>query len=1073
MSLIADLHIHSRFSRATSKQLTPRHLAAWAQCKGIGLLGTGDFTHPQWRSELQEQLVFDEQSGFYKLNVPHETLDFMQEAPCSSAVEPLFCLQTEISSIYKRAGKTRKVHNLVFVPTLKDAEKLSHRLEQIGNLASDGRPILGLDSRDLLEIVLETSPDAVLIPAHIWTPWFSLFGSKSGFDRIEDCFADLSSHIFALETGLSSDPAMNRLVSALDGYALISNSDAHSGSNLGREANLFSGNVTYHSLFAALRAAAQRAPETSPECRFLGTMEFYPEEGKYHLDGHRACGVVLEPEEAHRLNDICPVCGKPLTIGVLHRVWELADRDETPALPAEPEARPLIPLPELVGEILGVGSTSRKVQQRYADLLRNLGPDLEILCHMPEERIRAHWEPLGEAVARMRRGDVIRQGGYDGEYGTVRVFTPEEQKELGVRSRRASLLPVSKPARSAVTVRRAARGTVTEATPAESSASPFAFSPEQQAAVDAGPHPVLVLAGPGAGKTRVLVGRLQRLLEQGVAPEEILALTFTRRAAAEMRDRLASQVAGEVMPRCDTLHGYAWSRLSSLLPQCVLLPDGAARSLFAVATPELSAAERRTFWDEMQLARERGLSLNCLAPDLATAAGRYLALKEQEDRLRVDYADLPGWLLLHRAGPERAAAAQAAASWLPSRLREAASLPPGTVPLHILVDEAQDLSPLQMELVQALLPPDGTGFFGIGDPDQAIYGFRGAEGQSEAAFRHCWPTLQVLRLGVSYRASQAVLDMAQDLLQGQGHCGVLKAAHPQPAFLHLFTAPDEQAEARWVARRAVALLGATSHSMLDASQQSGLDGTLSPGEIAVLVRLRAQIPPLRAALEHAGVPCAAPESAPFWQDALCAAILQQLCIPSEPVSGDTLILPPLPSDKGDILPPPALERWLAEQAHIDPLLIVGSAWQELVRLWKDCGSWAALRERVALLQDCDLVRSKAEHVQLMTLHASKGLEFKAVFLPGLEEGLLPLRRSALGMVAEGSEASLEEERRLLYVGLTRAAGAVFASHSRRRHLYGRELRLPPSSFLPLVQHCCRSTALKPHTRREQQPLSLL
>ena len=207
MSVIADLHIHSRFSRATSKQLTPRHLAAWAQCKGIHLLGTGDFTHPQWRAELHEQLVLDEESGFYKLNVPHETLDFMQGAPLQESINPLFCLQTEISSIYKRGGKTRKVHNLVFVPTLEEANKLSQRLSHIGNLASDGRPILGLDSHDLLEIVLETSPDAVLIPAHIWTPWFSLFGSKSGFDHMEECFGDLSPHIFALETGLSSDPA--------------------------------------------------------------------------------------------------------------------------------------------------------------------------------------------------------------------------------------------------------------------------------------------------------------------------------------------------------------------------------------------------------------------------------------------------------------------------------------------------------------------------------------------------------------------------------------------------------------------------------------------------------------------------------------------------------------------------------------------------------------------------------------------------------------------------------------------------------------------------------------------------
>ena len=282
-------------------------------------------------------------------------------------------------------------------------------------------------------------------------------------------------------------------------------------------------------------------------------------------------------------------------------------------------------------------------------------------------------------------------------------------------------------------------------------------------------------------------------------------------------------------------------------------------------------------WDALQLAREQGLALKELPPEAAEAARRYCDRKQQDEHLRVDYADLPGWLLLHRSGPHTAEEAEAAASWLPPRLREAAAAP-GAVPTQVLVDEAQDLSPIQLALIRALLPPDGSGFFGIGDPDQAIYGFRGAGGQSESVFQRYWPSLQVLRLGISYRASQAVLDMAQRLLQGHGHCGSLTAAQSQAAFLHLFAASDEQAEARWIARRAVALLGATSHSLLDAAQQTDLDGTLSPGDIAVLVRLRAQIPPIRAALEHAGIPCAAPESAPFWQDPLCAAVLRFLAV---------------------------------------------------------------------------------------------------------------------------------------------------------------------------------------------------
>ena len=305
----ADLHVHSRFSRATSGRLNIRNLAAWSMIKGLSVMSTGDFTHPAWRDELRRDLVYDDNSGLYRVRekTPLET-----EIPGFSrpdgASEPQFLIQAEISSIYKKDGSVRKVHNVVIMPSLESADKLSNKLAAIGNITSDGRPILGLDCEHLLEMVLEADERGVLIPAHIWTPWFSLFGSKSGFDALEDCFGSLSSHIFALETGLSSDPDMNRLWSALDRYALVSNSDAHSGENLGREANLFEGTPSYDGIFDALRRAAR--DEEGSGCIYRGTVEFFPEEGKYHLDGHRACNVVLEPEESMKIGNICPVCGK-------------------------------------------------------------------------------------------------------------------------------------------------------------------------------------------------------------------------------------------------------------------------------------------------------------------------------------------------------------------------------------------------------------------------------------------------------------------------------------------------------------------------------------------------------------------------------------------------------------------------------------------------------------------------------------------------------------------------------------------------------------------------------------------
>ncbi|MDR2160799.1 MAG: endonuclease Q family protein, partial [Desulfovibrio sp.] len=435
-SFRADLHIHSRYSRATSPRLSPALLAAWAGRKGLAVIGTGDFTHPQWQEELARTLVPDEESGLYRLRDPASPEAVLPEPPLPQSPPrgrpdpPFFLLQGEISSIYKRGGKTRRVHNLVYMPHLEAARSFCRRLGAAGNLAADGRPILGLDSRDLLEMVLETHPQAFLIPAHIWTPWFSLFGSKSGFDSLEECFGDLAPRIFALETGLSSDPAMNRLWSRLDGCRLVSNSDAHSGENLGREANVFSGSPSYSGILEALRNPAAPGP-----VRFLGTLEFYPEEGKYHLDGHRACNVRLSPEETRRLEGRCPVCGLPVTVGVLHRVMELADRT-APVYAAGEDSLgdngflSLAPLPELLSEILGTGPKSRKVTDVYVRALARFGSELGILLDWDPAELARFLPPLGEAVARMRRGEVLLEGGYDGAYGRVTVFSDEERREI-------------------------------------------------------------------------------------------------------------------------------------------------------------------------------------------------------------------------------------------------------------------------------------------------------------------------------------------------------------------------------------------------------------------------------------------------------------------------------------------------------------------------------------------------------------------------------------------------------------------------------------------------------------------
>ncbi len=408
MKMIADLHIHSRFSMATSKEGTPENLDFWARKKGISLIGTGDFTHPVWREELKERLV-SEGNGLYRLrdaSVKEESRKFPGEGT-------RFVVSGEISSIYKKNGKTRKVHNVILLPSLEAADAMAQRLEKIGNIHSDGRPILGLDSHDLLEMMLDVCPEGILIPAHIWTPHFSVLGAKSGFDSVEECFEELAPYIHALETGLSSDPAMNWRISKLDRYQLVSNSDAHSPSKLGREANLLDIDCSYEGLYRAIQTGEG----------LEGTVEFFPEEGKYHFDGHRKCGVSLSPVEAERLGGICPVCGKKLTMGVDHRVEQLADRAEGFVKKDGKKYESLVPLPEVISACMGYSTASKKVQGCFEQMIQTLGTEFDILRNVPSEDIKScAGERIAEGIENVRTGNVKRIPGYDGEYGKIELF---------------------------------------------------------------------------------------------------------------------------------------------------------------------------------------------------------------------------------------------------------------------------------------------------------------------------------------------------------------------------------------------------------------------------------------------------------------------------------------------------------------------------------------------------------------------------------------------------------------------------------------------------------------------------
>jgi DNA helicase II / ATP-dependent DNA helicase PcrA len=976
MEVIADLHLHSHYSIATGRQADLEHLDLWGRYKGLQVVGTGDCTHPEWLREMSAKLK-PVAAGTYELK-PEWSLSLNFQDPAWEAAPPVrFVVTGEVSTIYKKGGRVRKVHLLLVLPGLEAAAKLSQRLGRLGNVKSDGRPILGLDAKQILELTLEMAPEALVIPAHIWTPWFSVLGSKSGFESLEECFEDLLGHIYALETGLSSDPGMNWRVSALDRFLLVSNSDAHSPQKLAREANIFTVPPTYADLARAVRTQEG----------FAGTIEFFPQEGKYHLDGHRHCGVRLAPEEAEAAGGVCPSCGKLLTYGVMHRVLDLADR---PVGERSPRGKPfasLIPLTEVLAEVLEVNAGSKKVGQRYFRLLEKLGPELEILRHLPLTDLAREGGPLlAHGIEKMRRGQVQIKGGYDGDYGEIHLFTPEERRRwqgqtafFGPQSAEdggQESLSAKKPVPAKSCQAGAGEALVSEncQPPTEKpfSADPLlaSLNPAQRRAVTHQGPPLIVQAGPGTGKTRALTHRVAYLLSRrGARPEEILALTFTRQAAGEMETRIKALLPafpGLARLTVKTFHALGQQILLAQGPQQREVADEERRRallkevarkhrlpwapLERVITrwkqglkypEELRAAGEPQFLPPFQ---DRGGSGGRNAPAAAEACQYLEAFQAYEATLERqgwwDYEDLiarPALLLAREAGLREA---------YRRRYR------------HLLVDEYQDLNEGQYRLFLTLAGPQAE-IMVIGDPDQAIYGFRGASPQYFARFRQDWPQAVTLSFAETYRLPPPVLRAA-------GQARVAAGAQPPQLATHqggdrpviVLEAASEGAEARAIAREIEKLVGGLSHAALEDDHLRHQEQEERAGfkDVAVFYRVHALGPELARRLAEAGIPVQ-----------------------------------------------------LAREG-------VGPDWDDL-----------------------DLA---AERVKLLSLHAAKGLEFPYVFIAGCEAGLIPWE-------PEGEvPADLAEEARLFYVGLTRASRQVFLTRARMRTLWGKRR---PTQASPWVQ----------------------
>ncbi len=1099
----ADLHIHSKYSRACSRDCDLEHLGWWARRKGIGLVGTGDFTHPAWYEHLQENLVAAE-PGLYRLR-PELEKAVAQKLPPACQGITRFMLSVEISTIYKRDGRTRKVHHLVYLPDLDAVGRFNTALGRIGNLGSDGRPILGLDSRDLLEITLEASPDGYLVPAHVWTPWFAALGSKSGFDAITDCYADLADHIFAIETGLSSDPEMNWRVSALDRYTLVSNSDAHSPPALGREATALHTPYDYHAIREALRTGDG----------FGGTVEFFPEEGKYHLDGHRKCDVRLDPVETRRLDGVCPSCGKPLTVGVLHRIDTLADRPAGQRPDGAAEFRNLVPLPEIVGEINSVGPKSRTVDGKVVSLIAELGPELDILTRIPVDEVaRVGGVELGEAIARLRRGQVIRESGYDGEYGTIRLFAPGELDSTdgalfdlapggsGTPRRTPKARPVPRQRMLATrpgSAQTALLDELGDTAPAEALSGlghvePVLtgmerlgtglldlLDPDQKAAAQVTDGPILIVAGPGTGKTRTLIQRLGHLIaECDVPAEQCLALTFTRRAADEMRERLRFLLAGQAAAngqhgargRADTHDTVAGAMVCTFhaLGLSILREHGGRLDL----SPQFRIAESDEQLDAIGEAAG-------LPDDDETGAARLLS-RLLEHRRRT------GRSATQRGNDELDALSDSYTKAMRSRdlidLDELITLPvrllAGDAELvsayrrrfaHVFVDEYQDVDEGQYELLRLLCPPDGN-ICAIGDPDQAIYSFRGADVGYFLRFQQDFPSATVVRLTRNYRSTAPILAaavqaIAPGTLVPDRSLAPARRGAINGARITRYAAGSPADEADFVTRTIDQLVGGSSFHALDSGRVDGRDGGPAGGvsfaDIAVLYRTDAQAAPIIDALSRSGVPVQKRSHDRLLDRPGVAAIAEELRYATgiegaiaARVRLTAQVLTGRPYQGSDSAEPgrraggPAIT---GADLHLAVDLLMPLA----ARCGADLERFLA---ELATGAEVDTWDPRADRVTLLTLHASKGLEFPVVFLVGCEDGLLPIRRAGRRGTAVGEEGTaarphqdpVAEERRLLFVGITRAKDRLYLSHAARRARRGGTTPepVPESPFLSAI-----------------------
>jgi DNA helicase-2/ATP-dependent DNA helicase PcrA len=1122
MKFIADLHVHSKYSRATAKNLDLENLYIAAQLKGVTVVGTGDFTYPGWFAEICEKLEPAE-PGLFKLKAEvAKFLDQQIPAACRNTVR--FILSTEISNIYKKNHRTRKNHNLVLVPDLESAARLNAKLENIGNIKSDGRPILGLDARNLLEILLETSDQGMLIPAHIWTPWFSLLGSKSGFDSIEECFEDLTAHIFAVETGLSSDPAMNRRVSGLDGVTLVSNSDAHSPMNVGREANIFNTGLSYADIKSALILKDPAA--------FLGTFEFYPEEGKYHLDGHRNCKVRLLPRKTMQYDGKCPVCGKALTLGVLYRVEELADRNEDKKTENRPVYYSIVQLVDIISELLMVGPNSQKVKKSYQTALNQLGPEFDILHVLPSEELERTGIPLlGEAIRRMRNGQIDVLPGYDGEYGRVKLFKPREREKL-LRQKSLFSIPADESPSEISTDEipsppQELPSPEMDAAPRPSKDAAAGdqklvtlldqLNAEQRQAVEYAGGPLLIVAGPGTGKTRTLTHRIAYLiLHKGALPHQMLAVTFTNKAAQEMRERLVKLLGGlRQLPLIATFHALCFKILNDQNEKPTgIIDDEHRQALIVEALKYVKAAGHKVDLKSGEVltriieAKQQVLDpaeLDQMAGDDPQSRIFSRVYRVYQRLLAIqgfcDYEDLIFNVvrLLEKDDEQR------------RRYREKFQ--------HIFVDEYQDLNQSQYRIIRALAPNAHVvgNLCVIGDPDQSIYGFRGSDIAFFNRFKNNYPNCGIIRLSRNYRSTQTILEASFQIIKDhRTHSSEMRTYSQIRGVktISVLELPNEKAEAETIAGIIAQQIGGTGFHSIDTGlvKEANLAKTCSYADFAVLYRTHEQHRIIAETFEKQGIPCQIASRENLLNRHGLAELVSYLKV-IEDKGGFfdcgkilQLALPGLGKKAMD-----QFKNWCFQnrfslqegfsKVHRFPIPGMAAAKQQLInqfsmhlmQIKKEIASLSAADKLHYLSQNTPLSgmfkqdrrteEALAALIDFAGQFEARTVDFLAAaalhtdtdaYISQVEKVSLMTMHAAKGLEfpvvfitgceqdliphrkPDGRQSDLQEERRLFYVAMTRAMERLYLTRALKRRIYGRLHDRKLSSFVTDIENQLKS-----------------